>query len=75
MIRQALRANKTRRVVVVANTKKEECEARAQSVASRIGVQPSRVSVLQGSAEEFLSQPAIGKAVIELVPQEEPGVF
>ena len=75
MISQAIRANANRRIVVVGHSKPEECEAKAKAVAGRLGVDVSRVSVLPGSAEDFLLQATIAKTVIGLVPQEEPGVF
>ena len=48
---------------------------KAKFIAGRLGVDPMRIHVLPASAEAFLCQPSIGKAVIELVPEEEKTVF
>jgi hypothetical protein len=75
MIRQALRASPTRKVVVVDHCTQEGCQARAKFIADRLGVDTAKIHVLPTSAEAFLCQAGIGKAVIELVPEEEKTVF
>jgi hypothetical protein len=75
MIRQALRASPARKVVVVGHCTQEQCPAKAKFIAGRLGVDPAKIHVLPASAEAFLCQPGIAKAVIELVPEDEKTVF
>jgi hypothetical protein len=75
MIRQALRANAKRRIIVVGRTKAEECTEKAAWVAGRLDVEPARVHVLAGTAEDFLAHANIGQTIISLVPQDETSPF
>lgn len=71
MMKQALNAEPVMRLAVVGNVKPDEVAGKKTWVANRVGVDPSRILVVAGTAKSFLEEENIGKTVTGLLPKED----
>jgi len=76
MLKQALRLDKQKRLVVVGNiTDDQKAAKRHAEIVKRLGVAPEAVVVLKGTAKEFLLRSDIADAVLTCIPSDQPAEF
>jgi len=69
MLTQAMRFDSTKRILVVGNTPDERSALkRRDEIAKRLDISPEAISVLTGTAKDFLKQPGIAGVVLKALP-------
>jgi hypothetical protein len=76
MLAQALRDDVDRKLLVVARCmKRDEVDQKRQEVATKLGVEDTRVIPLKGSAKSFLEQLNLAQLLSEYVPKAADSPF
>jgi hypothetical protein len=76
MLKQALRLDDKKRLIVVGNITDElKARKRRDEIVKRLSVAPDAVIVLKGTAKEFLLRTDIADAVLDCIPSGQPAEF